>query len=143
MKRANETEVDRMIQQAERTLALLRRQGVEAVRRAKDWATPLSSSTGPGPKNSVSDPTGNAATADDDLREQWTLLSVELGQWFDTNVALESRVSRLTRDAVVENERAGIGWCECGRYCDGADSNRLRSLQCPACSAKTYRQKTA
>lgn len=39
----------------------VRDRGAEALRLSRDWQSPLASGGGPGPKNGVSDPTGNAA----------------------------------------------------------------------------------
>lgn len=41
----------------------------------------------------------------------------------------------LTKN-MAENERAGVGRCDCGRYCDGTATNRLRSGRCPACDQR-------
>lgn len=43
----------------------------------------------------------------------------------------------------TDYERAGIGYCACGKYCDGTSSNRLRVGQCPACAVRHYRRTTA
>jgi hypothetical protein len=40
---------------------------------------------------------------------------------------------------LAANERAGIGHCGCGRYCDGQASNRLRNGLCPACVQRDRR----
>ncbi len=136
MKPATKADLDRIRTQLRRTLLTLEQHGDEAIRRAQDWATPLSASSGPGQRNGVSDPTGNAAERFDPLRDEWSLLSAELVNGYVAAVAIESRVSRLTRDAVVENGRAGIGFCECGRYCEGTQRNRLSMGRCPSCAER-------
>lgn len=129
--------------QLERTARVLRARGDESLRRARDWATPLrSSGTDPGRgKGNISDPTGTAALSFDPNAEELTLLSVDAGHCFDAAVSLESRVLRIATDAVIENQRAGIGECsECGDYQDGTRERRLRSGICDRCRKRLERK---
>lgn len=143
MRTLTTSDMDALAAQLERTARILRSKGHEALRRAKDWATPLHSATPGGRgKGHVSDPTGTTATSDfpDPNREELILLTSEAGRAFDAVTTIESRVMRIATDAVIENQRAGIGFCSCGRYCDGTPSNRLRNDACPACDQKYRRQ---
>lgn len=134
-------DMDALAGQMERAARVLRTRGREAVRRAKDWATPLKSSQGFGPKNETARPTENAALNHDPIADELDLLSVDAGQAFDAVTSLESRVLRITTDAVIENQRAGIGHCgECERYMDGTKDQRLRLGLCEPCYRRTQRK---
>lgn len=146
VKPVSASDLRHLADQLERTARVIRGRGDEAVRRSRDWATPLrSSGTDPGRgKGSVSDPTATAATMEhpDPNAEQLVLLSSEAGRAFDAVVTLESRVLRIATDAVIENQRAGIGYCEtCNRYMDGTANKRLRNGLCPACDVKARRER--
>lgn len=147
MKTLSKADLHHLADQLERTARIIRDRGDEAVRRAGDWSGAALRSTGTDPgrgKGTTSDPTQNAAFRElehpDPNAEQLILLSSEAGRAFDAVVTLESRLIRIATDRVTEPEKAGIGWCHCGRYCDGSASSRLRNGQCPACDQKERRE---
>lgn len=144
MKNVSGSDLHALAAEARALAADCDRYGDEAVRRARDWASPLrAASLEPGRgKGSHGDPTATAATSDyvDVNREQWTLLSVDAGQAFDAMTGLRSRLRGIAVDAVIENQRAGIGHCDCGRYCTGVKDDRLRNGECPACYKRGQRR---
>jgi hypothetical protein len=89
----------------------------------------------------VSDPTFAAAFARDPNADELAFLTVDAGHAFDGAVHLESRVLRISADAVIENQRAGIGPCaDCGDYMDGSENRRLRAGQCDRCRKRAERK---
>lgn len=141
MRQVSPSDMDAAAELLERVARVFRQRGREGARRAREWATPLKSSQGFGPKNEVSRPTENAALNFDPVAEEWTLLTVDVGHMVDAAVTAESRLLRITTDAVVENQRAGIGHCEdCNRYCTGTGNDRLRLGLCDACRQRQQRR---
>lgn len=121
---------------------LLEDQGQEAERLAADWATPLSSSGGPGPRNSVSRPTETAALDPDPMAVFHAELRRATKVAYRSSLELHDLILRIVTRRRVENQRAGIGSCEtCGRYCDAtSDATRLRAGQCNACRMRDARR---
>lgn len=143
MKHITPSDIDALANQLERTARILRAKGREAVRRANDWATPLrSAGTNPGrSKGRITDPTSTAALSNDLNAEQLTLLSSEAGRCFDAATTLESRIMQIAADALIDNQRAGIGPCaDCGDYMDGTTNRRLRLGLCEPCYRRAQRK---
>ncbi len=62
MSKPSDSDLDKIADALVRCATAIRERGAEALKLTRDWQSPLSSGGGPGPKNGVSDPTGNAAT---------------------------------------------------------------------------------
>lgn len=161
-------EMRRVSRQLERSAQILAETGPKAVQLAEDWSKSPLHAAGSDPgrgKGGHGDPTADAASASlwyhkpgacsmpddagdcpgharyDSPGEQMAYLTAEVGRAYDAAVTAGERVLNIARIAVAENERAGIGWCACGRRCDGKGSDRLRNGQCPGCDQKERRDK--
>lgn len=128
---------------------VIERDGGEALRVARDWATPLKAAGGAGQKGGHGDPAGElgAALADGTVNDVLMLIAGRLTASYDAVYQAALTAEYLTRTATtaarVDNQRAGIGACDCGRYCDGTPANRLRLGICPACQQHQRRNRAS
>lgn len=133
----------------------------EALRLAHDWQIPLSSPAGPGPKGTISDPTGNVAArrarkkgdrrkakADDFLATIYPRLVAALNKVEDGAAEVDGLIDIVMRrpldpDKAKEAQRgAGSGQClACGHWASGTreTGDRIIAGFCHACANAWYR----
>jgi hypothetical protein len=123
----------------EQAAVAIRQQGNIALARAHGWHTTAAENPGPGAKNAVADPTGNAAV--NGAPKGVALWYIELAQLMDmlkdNSVSTRETIAKITQLADLEDRtemlrRPGVGYCAgCDHLCTGVGDDRIRSNFCP------------
>lgn len=99
----------------------------------------------------IGDPTFEAAEARYERKDQAAIDEAELRRHLNIALVALHRAHKILEAynaRLVVNDRAGIGRCTCGRYCDGKDVRLTNykgtgDLVCPACRASRDRAAVA